>query len=286
MSDSTATQVPRTTPHHYVRMAGRLGNQLFQYAFGRALEVRTGVPVVYGDSLVQPMLRDWFPCIRAKFTSRMKWSHDGLRPVNVRSHPDKYLPWLFTETPTYFIGYFENERYFAGISDELRRELALPWPVDLAERDAGLLSRIDRPGSVMVCTRHGDDFRKLRWAIGPHYYFRAMDYMRERVPGCRFFVFGDDTEWCEREFGRIPDAEVVGMRVQPPWWQLQVMGRCRHAIIANSTFAWWAAWLGLANSGIVVAPEPWRVVRPDVTDEVCDRWVRVDSVSPYKGVEP
>jgi hypothetical protein len=265
-------------------MSGRLGNQLFQYAFGRALETRTGVPVVYDDSQIQPMLRDWFPCVRARFASRMEWSHEGLQRADVRGKSDEYSPRLFTKTPTEFIGYFANERYFADISRTLRKELALPWPVDLAERDAGLLSRIDSPGSVMVCTRHGSDFRALNWTVGPHYYPRAMDYMRERVPGCRFFVFGDDTEWCERAFGRIPDAEVVGLRVQPPWWQLQVMGLCRHAIIANSTFTWWSAWLGRANDGIVVAPDPWRVVRPDITDVVCDRWIRVDSVSPYEEV--
>jgi len=283
MSDSTATQVPRTTPHHCVRMSGRLGNQLFQYAFGRALEIRTGVPVVYDDSRIQPMLRDWFPGIMARFGSRMRWSHAGLRRIDVRGKADKYLPQLFTETPAYITGYFANEHYFVDISDTLRRELALPWPVDLRERYAGLLSRIDRPGSVMVGTRR-TDFLRIRWTVGPHYYPRAMDYMRAHVPGCRFFVFGDDAAWCERTFGRIPDAEVVGC-VQPPWWQLQLMGRCRHAIIPNSTFNWWAAWLGLADSGIVVAPEPWRVVRPGITDVVCDRWVKVDSVSPYKGVE-
>jgi hypothetical protein len=51
------------------------------------------------------------------------------------------------------------------------------------------------------------------------------------------------------------------------------MLECKHAIIANSTFSWWAAWLGNANDGIVVAPTPFVNGQDKI---ICDNWVKIE----------
>lgn len=260
-----------------VWLAGGLGNQLFQYAFGRALAAKSGVPVRYCYVATRfARLSECFPHVKGSFQS----GDSSLKAVNTLNRPDDYMPGVLKFNPSlYLIGYWQNERYFADIADTLRQELALPWPSDLVARYFGLLSRIDCCSNpVMVSVRRGDDYARLGWTLHPGYYFRAMDYMRERVPGCRFFVFSDDTKWCAEAFEHVADAEVVGF-VDPVWWSLQLMGKCRHAIIANSTFSWWGAWLGKANDGIVVAPKPW-LRCPPMGKIVCDRWVTLDADAP------
>lgn len=261
---------------HVVRLIQRLGNQIFQYAFARALETASGVPVLFHNVARRPMLQDCFPHVKVRFTPPgFKLEQLPCRSA-IGLAADVYLPDFVTTTePSYFKGYWQNENHFSAISKTLREELFLPWPEELAARDASLLSRIKScPESVMVNVRRGD-YVRLGWAFGPGYYLRAMEYMRRRVPGCRFFIFSDDPKWCSAEFSGIADAEVVDT-IAPPQWQLKVMGECMHAIISNSTFSWWGAWLGRANDGVVVAPDPW-LRHCSMPFIIPGRWIRIDS---------
>jgi len=91
------------------------------------------------------------------------------------------------------------------------------------------------------------------------YYEKAVAYIAERVKDPHFFVVSNDAVWC-RENIKIPypvtylDDASAGPKNA---YHLQLMSLCKHNIIANSTFSWWAAWLNNNPEKIVVAPEKW-----------------------------
>jgi hypothetical protein len=82
--------------------------------------------------------------------------------------------------------------------------------------------------------------------------------MRARVPGGRFFIFSDDPAWCGDTF-TDPDTEVVdaGNAAANPLHDLHLMSLAGHHIIANSSYSWWAAWLGDKPGQQVIMPERW-----------------------------
>ena len=109
---------------------------------------------------------------------------------------------------------------------------------------------------VSVHVRRGDrgdalDGPDARPVLDAAYYERAVRHFGK---GFRFLVFGDDPEWCRRHFTG-PDTTVVSG--EPDYVDLFLMSRCRHHIIANSTFSWWGAWLNPRDDKVVVAPERW-----------------------------
>jgi Glycosyl transferase family 11 len=114
------------------------------------------------------------------------------------------------------------------------------------------------------------------------YYNAAMSYVREREPEVRFFIFSDDPDWCRSTF---PHDTVVGHN---GWGSgnrgpatehedLYLMSLCNHAVICNSTFGWWGAWLGdevTRRPRIVVSPEKWSVDGKP-RDIVPERWIKL-----------
>jgi hypothetical protein len=97
-----------------------------------------------------------------------------------------------------------------------------------------------------------------------------MDEMRARVGSPRFFVFSDDPGWCRQEF-REDDTVVIasGKAVANPLHDLRLMSLAGHHIIANSTYSWWAAWLGDKPGQQVIMPQQWYA--RDITAPIDDK---------------
>ena len=114
-------------------------------------------------------------------------------------------------------------------------------------------------GSVAVHVRRTDYLDIPAFQVNDEsYYHDSMDELRARLPNARFYVFSDDTEWCRREF-RNPDTEVIdsGALAANPLHDLYLMSLASHHIIANSSYSWWAAWLGDKPDQQVIMPERW-----------------------------
>ncbi|MEO1625909.1 MAG: alpha-1,2-fucosyltransferase, partial [Bacteroidota bacterium] len=57
---------------------------------------------------------------------------------------------------------------------------------------------------------------------------------------------------------------------------MQLMSACRHFIIPNSSYAWWAIWLNTHADKKVIAPRRWfNDPEIDTTDLVPDHWIRM-----------
>jgi len=287
-----------------VKLQGGLGNQLFQYAFGRALELETGVPCLldlqeYRDSRRKLGL-DHFqskytaapPECRANYrTPRLKLKRQlkqilGIRFAIAATHfienGHRYDPSVFQkQPPCYFEGYWQSEKYFQKFAPAIRDELRF--------RDAGLFERhplyerIRAANSVSVHVRCGDyvkkaKIRKKLHVCTPGYYERAITAMRKRNPAenPHFFVFSDDHDWVRKNLPSGADFTLVSSSTE--YEDLFLMSSCKNNIIANSTYSWWAAWLNPNAGKAVIAPDQWftPAAKLDYKDVAPDGWLKID----------
>jgi Glycosyl transferase family 11 len=279
-----------------VSVFGGLGNQMFQYAAGKALAERHGVPLALdlGGFRAYPtrtylLDRLQIPeaAVRALPTqeqegiaghfARERWgarvdrlmAYAGL--ALPRSSRNSYRERHFHFDPLFetlgpdarLFGYFQSERYFCSIATRLRDYFAprepFPKPARMtAERILG--SKM--PVSVHV--RRGDYLQAATSAthglLGEDYYRAALTRMEE-ILGEPFdlFVFSDDAAAAAEVLRFVRPDRITHVRGDPkrPWEDMALMARCRHHVIANSSFSWWGAWLNQAPDKKVIVPRLW-----------------------------
>lgn len=186
-------------------------------------------------------------------------------------------------------GYWQNESYFKDIREEVlqiytfNKELLHRWRGNFEDM-MGCPSLTDNENSVSVHIRRKDymtkDNEKLYGGIcSMDYYRRAVKFFEDRFTDLKFYYFSDDTEWVKnvlipdiamntRSFHRI--VESISDDVSMDMW---LMSKCRHHIIANSTYSWWGSWIGKNTDKIVVAPKTWMSGYDD--DVICSGWIRL-----------
>jgi hypothetical protein len=275
------------------RVNGGLGNQLFQYASARALALRNDVPLTIDHLTGFP--RDFYKRrymlehfdVRCELIDRRdsyvsNWGRLK-RKIEVRLNQSRPLadrtylledqlafqPELLelkVTRPIYLEGYWQHEAYFADIRDLLCREITQRTPHDAQNLEfAGRISAQRTPVCLHVRRMHGvantKDAKPLAtvsdWHhVDPSYFQRAVDVMSERVSNPYFFVFADYPDWA-REHVRPahPHEYVTHNGADRDYEDFFLMRQCRHFIIANSTFSWWAAWLGGQPDKVVIAPK-------------------------------
>ena len=175
-------------------------------------------------------------------------------------------------------GYWQDERYFADIGATIRRDFRLRTALDARNQDA--LARIRVGASAFLHVRRGDYLNPqlidLFGVCDPAYYQLALETLRARVgPGVRLFVFSDDPAWVRQQGIGDAHAEVIDWNGARPACDLALMRACDHAIIANSSFSWWGAWLGDRPGRTVIAPRVWFKAVPAFRDIVPARWLRL-----------
>jgi hypothetical protein len=248
-----------------VKLTGGLGNQMFQYAFGLS------------QSTIRGRTADFHWC-RSSWDYQLDKYKAGdyahlVQPIFCQANiydeksPD-FDPGVHTAPDnTYFRGYWQSETYFAN-SWTLRRELKLKEPTAAM---AALAEQIHHAeNSVFIHVRHGDylsnpETGDFHGVLPDEYYFAAVDHIRSTVHNPSFFIFSDDPDWCMRSF--LPGVFISA----GPQGDLFLMNQCRHAIIANSTYSWWGAWLGDAK--VVVGPKRW--FKHSNYNIMPERWIKL-----------
>jgi Glycosyl transferase family 11 len=256
-------------------LLGRTGNNLFQYALGRVLAEKHGVPLVLDASwfnskgwsevshflrmpLQANVVRRFSLGTRAlrNLTGKHYWEYSRC-PVLRETKGDQSFDPRFLEAPKdcLLFGYFQSPLYFQSVARPLRDDLngAFCSSVKLQH---DLRQMLSSPDSVAVHVRRGDylvisDFQ----VCGSKYHWNAIRRMRDENPSARFFIFSDDPDWCRNEF---KDRDMTVMDANPnPTHDLHLMSLAAHHIIANSSYSWWAAWLGEKPGQRVLMPDRW-----------------------------
>lgn len=285
-----------------VRVKGGLGNQMFQYATGRALALRTGLPLVldkrhyqrpreHGYALdafrladVPIDAADLPPSPKERPVAHWLWRLRKRQPQLQHEASAAFDPRIAgIRGPAWIEGYFQSERYFADHAASIRADLTPKAPPD--PENARWLAEIQaEPRAVSLHVRRGDYVRNAQFAARhgtctPDYYARALAHIAEAMGTTPvIYAFSDDPAWVRDHLKlpaeiRIPGHNDAARNSE----DLRLMSACRHHIIANSSFSWWGAWLNPRADKIVAAPSRWfadpATVNPDIW---ADGWTRID----------
>jgi len=182
--------------------------------------------------------------------------------------------------PSYLVGYWQSDKYFWGYEEVIRSDFS--FSRELSESNLAVLSSIESCNSVSLHVRRGDYISNPKASAyhgicGLDYYARAIEYVCSRESDPIFYVFSDDLIWCREnlEFeGQVIFVE--GNVGGQSFVDMQLMSNCKHNILANSSFSWWAAWLNKNGGKCVVAPDIWNASRGSVSDDLMPfSWVRL-----------
>ncbi len=256
-----------------VKLLGGLGNQLFEWAYGRALQSR-GYQVEYDISAytnnrnrqywLTPLVGD-LPLGDTSCREIYEPSH--------RFHPEILNP----SDGNKMTGYWQTEQYFINIADEIRQDINFRWmqnPLTGAAKQ--IEQEIFQQPSVFMHVRRQDyvGLQDYHGLLPIDYYLKALDFIRsQRGNDLKVFVFSDDIQWCQQHLSRY-FRFVTGTNM---YEDIRLMACCKHAILANSSFSWWGCWLGDNQFGrTVIAPKQWFVSKEvDDRDLVPSRWTRI-----------
>ncbi len=262
-----------------VGLEGGLGNQLFQYAAGRAamLRVSTGLALDVRPLLARGDraygLGDFRLCPNLKVISegppprrdgRLRRLLHSLIGDGGRFREEGFAfddAFLNIRPGTRLEGCFQSERYFADIAETIRADLK-PQPEHLAEIEGMASSFLPAEPSVSLHVRRGDyanpETMAVHGLLDVSYYARALQLVAERngrrLPVC---VFTDEPAWVRANLDLPAETRFVSEHTRTALQDLILMSRCSHHITANSSFSWWGAWLNPSKEKVVVTPREW-----------------------------
>ena len=177
----------------------------------------------------------------------------------------------------YLKGYWQSEKYFIDIKEILLKEFTIKYKMDSVNYE--ILKSIVKNVSIAVHFRRGDyvdkdDVKKVHGTCSMNYYRKAIDYMRAKEPEACFYAFSDDPKWVKENFIIEAPFNVIDHNDASSHYEdLRLMSHCKHHIIANSSFSWWAAWLSQNPDKVVIAPKGWFNKEVDIASRFPDGWV-------------
>ncbi|ASU36804.1 alpha-1,2-fucosyltransferase [Mucilaginibacter xinganensis] len=290
-----------------IKLQGGLGNQMFQYAFGLALSAKLNTHLYFDLSFFKQDDHGLTPRTYQLdlFSKRVNIAGDGMinrflnpglmqricnktgigKTTIYREKAMSFNPDVFAvKQPAYVEGFWQSELYFAPVSASIRKALTFRAPLneESAKIAAGLAQQAN---TVSVHVRRGDyvsskTTNQLHGTCSVTYYQKAIALVKEQVADPVFFFFSDDSEWVQQHL--LPLTE-KGVLVQhnlhnDSWQDMALMSKCKHHIIANSSFSWWGAWLNPDIEKVVIAPEDWFNTKSEyfvASNIVPSNWLRL-----------
>lgn len=277
---------------------GGLGNQMFQYAAGLRVARQTGTRLrVDVTSMGEAWQRAYE--LEAFFkpenvVSRPKTDYALLKDEALYAEfaADRYGAPVVRERNTgradelddltsdsVLVGYWQSERYIKGVEAELKQ---LFRARKIGARAREIERAIDSADvSVAVHVRRGDYLTNVGAMqtlgfLGAEYYRAAADLVTAELGEVSWFVFSDEPEWCRENLELEGPVTIVSGDTTGPE-DMHLISCCDHAVVANSSFSWWGAWLGETDESLIVAPEVW-CISPEVLEtpgRVPGRWRRI-----------
>lgn len=265
-----------------VQLSGGLGNQMFEYALYLKLrsmgkEVKIDDVTCYQDAGARPLQLDVFGLKYEKATEdeyrimtdsypglvhKLRRKLTGRKNLSYREKDVNFDPEVLNKDPALLEGCFQTEKYFKDIESKVREAYRFK-DLKLSEEFQNLADEMkNHPASVSVHIRRGDylaaRYKALYEGICDElYYQEAIARIKKTYPDAKFYLFSNDPEWVKEHFRGDEFTVVEGTTEDTGYIDLYLMSRCRHNIIANSSFSWWGAWLNENPDKLVIAPEKW-----------------------------
>ncbi len=291
-----------------VKTISGLGNQLFQYAVGRHLSIIHNVPLKLDISFFQSSDT---PYAFDQLTRSFKLGHYNINATiadknEIKSYIGRYLKknfmsklylkaakivprykrryfeemewWTYDKdlskvtSKVYLNGYWQHYKYFQNLSPNILEELTLKEDyISIYKKDIE-----ENKNSVSLHIRRGDYVNDGLFTVQSiDYYKSAIDIIVKKIKSPTFYIFSDDLNWAKDNANF--HAETIFVEGQADYIDLDLMRRCRHNIIANSSFSWWGAMLNKNVEKIVIAPSQW-VIPEDINKRVelaFPNWIKI-----------
>lgn len=262
-----------------IRLNGGIGNQMFQYAMGRSLSVKNNTDLFldieeYDENNFRRYELDKFR-INARIATKREIA--SIKPNKILNFIDRFKHFskrrylkerqfnfdkevLEAGDNIYIDGYFQDEKYFKDIEDNIKKEFTLKDEV--TEATAEWIKKAEGCDSISLHIRRGDyaqnkKTNQFHGTCGIDYYEKAIKIVSEKIKDSNFFIFSDDIAWAKNNLKLNFPAYFVSDGNISDYEELIIMSRCKHNIIANSSFSWWGAWLNDNPKKIVIAPQKW-----------------------------
>lgn len=292
-----------------VKLMGGLGNQMFQYAIGRAVSLDRGDTLVLDKSFydvehknvttrkyelsyfnINPSFKNY------RISGKFILFRDALFRTIARHLSMIYPQYVLERTllydtsqfegkngDIYFDGFWPCEKYFSHHAKEIREDFQFRIPQSSINKRWSDI--ITDTCSICLHVRRGDyvtnpDAAKCHGSLigddGLRYYRDAITYIASRVQNPVFFLFSDDIEWVKNNLSiEYPVYYMDHNGPSEDYEDLRLMTQCKHFIIANSSFSWWGAWLSKSEEKIVICPKKWFKNQELEIDIACDGWVQL-----------
>ena len=282
-----------------VKVSGGLGNQMFQYAFGKAIAKKNNEDFQMDLSFYATQSLREFELLKFNINERTIRTESFFDVLGIKKKMQKiylkftkqnsfgtyykekeatvYDPNVFSlGKEKYFDGYWQNEKYFLEIRECILREFTSK--AKFSKEMKKNMSYIKSTSSVSVHIRRGDyvtngHTHNVHGVCDLGYYKKAIEYFVEKINEPVFFIFSDDMAWCKENFSFVSEKHFVD-NTKNAIEDLELMKNCKHNIIANSSFSWWGAWLNESPTKIVISPLRWVVNNPKNHKWVPNKWMQ------------
>jgi hypothetical protein len=283
---------------------GGLGNQMFQFAAGRALALGRGQPIKLdtsgfesytlhqGFQLQQAFKGPFDVASASEISAVLGWQRVPLvqqilsRPsaarlrkksLVVEPHFQYWDGIRATPRDCYLKGYWQSEKYFQAHAATIRADFSFQSP--LAGANSLLAQQINQVNAVSLHVRRGDYVKNpataaMHGVCSLDYYNAAIEHIFSRVEKPVFFIFSDDMPWVKQNLSIAATTHHISHNDRA-YDDMHLMSLCRHHVIANSSFSWWGAWLNARPDKIVVAPQRWFAHADNTETLLPPAWVRL-----------
>jgi len=289
-----------------VRMFGALGNQMFEYAFGRALSLKkkTSLLLDYYSQIIRDdfdgenltkiteafvlpvelyvgktrkkLLRKRNLAFLDRFITAAKLK---TKCVVTEDNYDSLQKKIEKSKNIYLAGYWQSENYFTEAENVIREDFKFRIEQEISTLD--LYKEIAGTNSVGLHIR-GNDYvnHRLYEKCDVRYYLDAIDVISKTKSELNFFIFTDDIDNVHKNYEELLKfSEIVDIETpfNPDIVDLLLMSKCKHNVVCNSSFSWWGAWLNNNAEKIVIAPQKWFKENPRYSSEriVPANWIQI-----------
>lgn len=279
-----------------IKISGGLGNQLFQYSFGQYLSNIHGLVIHYHVQTVSHSKSFTNRNLEiSKFNFKISllksdtcYNKNGLlwrvKRKLVQIFPFLSNKLLIQKQPHdfpskiidgYYDGYWQCYQFPNSIKEHLQNHLKLNDKQ--SARLHLIIDNIQNSTSVSIHIRRSDYINieanaKIFHTCDMEYYDSAINMIKKQFPDAVFYIFTEDKEWAQENF---IGKEFVFVQGNAAIEDMLLMAKCKHNIIANSTFSWWSAFLNLNPSKVVIAPKKWYKVNFKIQNFLPQEWIQM-----------